>query len=144
MREQEERTQQRRVAEVAQARRECEDRLCELGEAKSDCTAQLAVIGGVGRLDVPRIAAVRYYASQLEFQEIHVHEKLRVVDEELARRRDDLAQASKRRQVMQKLREHQRTRHRLELEKHEQGVLDEVANVQSVRRMREADYEPVD
>lgn len=142
MRQQEERQQQRRVAEVVRIREHFEGRLRELGEAKHHCVESLRALAETGGLDMRRIASVRYYGSQLDFQQVEIHEKLRLVDQELERRRLDLAEASKQRQIIEKLRDRQVAEHRRSLEKRQQAVLDEVGNVQFVRKSKEADLAP--
>ena len=138
MRRQREHEQQRRVAEVVRVCEQCEDRLRELAAAKESCAASLRDLTQPGQLDMLRVAALRFHSSQLDFQRAALHEKLGLVHAELDRRRRDLAEASKNRQVMEKLRERQADEHRRDFEKSEQAVLDEVATVQCARNTQGA------
>jgi len=140
LRHQEERQHQRRVAEVARLRQECEQRLEELSQAREGCSVSLRELAGWGPLDVRRVSAVCLYGRQLEFQQREIRERLRVVNEELTKRQQELAEASKRRQVLEKVRDLQADRYRQEMEKREQVVLDEVGGQQFVRRNQESRY----
>ena len=99
MREQQEQHHQRRVAEALHLRQHCQDRIRELDEARRVCSQELRTLSETGRLDMARIAALRFFGSQLGFQKIDMQQRLRLVDEEVARRRRGLAEAHPRHHV---------------------------------------------
>jgi flagellar export protein FliJ len=85
-------------------------------------------------LDLSSVRAHRYVDARLHRQVLETQAALDEAEEELARRRAALAEASSRCKAIEKLRERQEARHKLELRRTEQAETDEQAGQQYVRR----------
>jgi flagellar protein FliJ len=129
-----EKEKQRRVAQVQQeiqiVRRHIQD-------AQSLIHAQNQTLGAkelTGRLDMQYIAHEKRFVGALTVRIVLALQKLAGLEQALASARAELLAAARDRKVIEKLREKQYTRWRLELERKEAAVIDEIGTQLAVRR----------
>ena len=80
------------------------------------------------------LVARQAYLEQVERSRADAERELASRDNELAARRQALAEASRRRQALEKLKERRAAEHRLQANRAEGALLDEIALAQHVRR----------
>jgi flagellar FliJ protein len=92
----------------------------------------------MGRLDLAFLAAYRRYALSMQRKAMEIAQKMAAVAQQLDLAKKNLAEAAKKRKVLEKLRERQFERWREQLLRHELAELDEVAMQMSFQNIEEA------
>jgi flagellar protein FliJ len=129
-----EREKQRRVAQVQQ---DIQDVRRHIQETQNLIHAQNQTLGTkelTGRLDMQYIAHEKRFVGALTVRIVLATQKLAGLEQTLAAARAELLAAARDRKVIEKLREKQYARWRLELERKEAAVIDEIGTQLAVRR----------
>jgi flagellar FliJ protein len=90
---------------------------------------------GLGPLDGATLVARQAWVERMEHDRADAQLRMATYEDDLQRKRAELAKASQAREVLDKLEERQREEHRLESERAESGRLDEMALQMFSRRM---------
>jgi flagellar FliJ protein len=136
LREEERRGQQLRLAAAQQADDVLAGRLADLRQSLVDHRAAHRHLAQVGRIDVDRLLSSERYEMLLRVEQARLVDQRRQLAEEIARRREALAAAHREVRVLEKLRERQAERHRLDEAARERRALDEIG---ARRSLEEAD-----
>ena len=123
-------TRDERRTELAEAYRADDvlgEHLDHVGRELGLLQAQCRKAAGPGTVDVDRLVEAQRYEVALRAQENQLAEQRKVVGAEIDRRRQTLLAADRNVRLLEKLREKQARRHRLEEDRQEIKQLDEVA-----------------
>ena len=132
-RQQVEKEKQRRVAQVQQ---EIQAVLRHIQETQSRISAENRTLGAkelTGRLDMQYIAHEKRFVGALSVRIALALQKLAGLEQTLAAARAELLAAARARKVIEKLREKQYARWRMEQERKEAAVLDEIGTQLALR-----------
>jgi flagellar export protein FliJ len=134
----EERDRRRRaVAEAAQAVRSVQQRIDDANERLRASVEHMSELRRSQRIDVHRLRLEQYHRGHLQRQVLLAGEALRDRQVELDARRAELAEATMRLRVVEKLRQRQWDRHRAAVSRDEQTATDEIAAQQYLRRSKQ-------
>lgn len=136
LREEERRGQQLRLAAALQADDVLAGRLGELRRALADHREGRRQGTRIGRIDVDRLLTSERYEAFLRVEQARIEAQRRQLAEEIARRREALAAAHREVRILEKLRQRQAERLRIEEAGRDRRLLDEVG---SRRRVVEAE-----
>jgi len=118
---------QRTVAGVHQRMREAQDALRELDQTMQGNIADVRNNRLVGRLDMGFLAAHRRYIASVQRKGTAMAQKMALIQRELDAARAALSEAAKQRKILEKLREKQLERWKLERDRKEAAELDEIS-----------------
>ncbi len=124
----------RGVAEAVRAIRSVQQRIDDCNEQLRASVDRTSDLQRSQRIDMPLLRSQRYYAGYLHGQLLLAGGELDTRQEELDARRCELAEATKRLRVVEKLRDRQWERHRQQLAREEQADADESALQKYIRR----------
>ena len=120
---------EQRQIELAQAQ-EAERLLAQQADSITEQIAQakeaMRRVAQPGGVDVDRVLELQRFGLQLRADAMVLAQRIKVVREEVERRRVILVEADKQVKTLEKLREKQQLAHRIKEEKREQKVLDEI------------------
>jgi len=140
-RQQVEKEQQRRVAQIQQ---EIQAVVRHIQETQTRIAAENRTLGVrelTGRLDMQYIAHEKRFVGALAVRISLAMQKLAGLEQTLAAARAELLAAARARKVIEKLRERQWARWRMELERKEAAVIDEIGTQLAVRQGAEETVE---
>ena len=121
-----ERDRQRRVALIQNQMNQLQAELRRLDQEAQDATAELRGSRLTGTLDMSYLAAQRRYMAAVQRKAMSVVQRMALVQRDLDEARKALAEAAKRRKVMEKLRERYFQRWLEALNKKEMDAMDEI------------------
>lgn len=116
-----------RLAEVLCADETLRERLSRLGAEYERLQADRRQALGHGELNIERLVDAERYAAVLKTEENALRQERETLAGEIQRRRETLLEADRNAKALEKLRERQRQRYRLEEERREAKRIDEVA-----------------
>jgi len=128
---------QRELALVQGRMQTLQDQLRKLDLAVRQSTADLRRTGLVGRLDMSYLAAHRRFMISMQKQAVTLAQKIALEQRHVDEARLALAEASKQRKIVEKLREKLLQRWLEALNKRELEQTDEIGMQLAVRRLRE-------
>ena len=102
-------------------------RIVQMHDAIRVENRQFALAAGAGALDMDYIRKQRHFVACMHEGVSHQQHEISRLNERLAAERADLARASMRAKVVEKLKEKQHARYRKKVEKIEQSEMDETA-----------------
>jgi len=146
LREQVEQQRKRELGEVLAVRQQHVDEKARLEGQLADHKAQIRALadGAPGKkLDMNALIDHRQYATAVDFQIRRTRQAIGVIEEEVARRREALAEAARERKGIEKLRERQLQAYREAEQRQQQKELDEIGLV-GHSRARQAALSPVE
>jgi flagellar protein FliJ len=126
LRERAEDQRKQELAEVVRLRREHQDKHDSLQDSLDEQKQQMRDMAAGGDVNVERLIGYQRYAMSVDFQVRRLEETLRVIDEEMARRRGVLAEATRDKKVIEKLRERQHDEYLAGVAREERRELDEI------------------
>lgn len=118
---------QRDLAKVRQQMREAQDELRQLDQALQATLADVRSNRLVGQIDLNFLAAYRRYAAAVQRKGTQMAQKMALIQREIDRAQAALAEASKQRKIIEKLREKQEAKWKLEQSRKETAQLDEAS-----------------
>ena len=128
-----EREKQRRVGVISQ---EIQRVVHQIQETQARIMAENHTLGAkelTGRLDMQYIGTEKRYVGSLQVRVILALQEVAKLEQTLAKARAELLEAARARKVIEKLREKQFARWRLEQERKEAAVMDEIGMQLAVR-----------
>ncbi|MBM3998534.1 MAG: flagellar export protein FliJ [Planctomycetes bacterium] len=121
-------------AQAVDARRIVEDRIGSAEEELAETRNRAAASAAPGAVDVDRLMHTHRYALLLGSRVGHLRGQAAKIDEEIARRMEQLAKADREVRLLEKLRERKLETHREDAFRREQRAIDEMAQQVSLRR----------
>ncbi len=129
-----EKEKQRRLAQIQQEIQAVQRRIRETRELVESENRTLGARELTGRLDMQYIAHEKRFVGALAVRIALAMQKLAVLERTMAVARTELLAAARARKVIEKLREKQFARWRLEQDRKEAAVIDEIGTQLAVRR----------
>lgn len=127
IRQQREDKQKRVVGERLRQIARVKDEIVRIEQQIADQIASMRGQAGHGRLDVVNLARGRHWLTHLQKSRLEADGHLRVLEARLAQERVVLANASKEKKIVEKLKERQQDRYQKELDRQEMLAMDELA-----------------
>lgn len=121
-----ERQRQRAVALASAKAVELQQQLAALDDSVKAATQEMRDHHLIGRLDMNYIAAHRRFVTASGRQAMGLAQKLALAQRDLDDARAVLAEAAKQRKILEKLRDRQQERWRIELDRKESAEIDEI------------------
>ena len=125
-REHEEEQCQRNLARVQQQMREAQESLRELDQTMKGCADDVRQNRLIGKLDLGFLAAYRRYTASVQRKGTQMAQKMALIQREIDMAKKAVAEAAKQRKIIEKLREKQLERWKLDLARKEAAELDEI------------------
>lgn len=117
-----------RLAQIAQVR----DEIARLEQLTTGSMDSIRAIQQPGRIDLQQAIAQRAWAAHLHKAALDAQSRLGGLEAKLAQERAALAEAAKQRRILEKLREHQWERHRVEEQRAEVRTVDDLTTTRLV------------
>jgi flagellar FliJ protein len=122
-----EQERQRDLARFQQQMRAAQDELRELDQTMQASLSDVRQNRLVGKLDLGFLAAYRRYIAAIQRKGMVMAQKMALIQRDLDKAQKALAEAAKDRKIIEKLREKQHERWKLEVSRKEAAELDEVS-----------------
>jgi flagellar FliJ protein len=129
---------QRALAEVLGEMQRLKNELTELDRLARGATADLRENRLVGRLDMAFLAAHRRFTGSVQRRAIALAQKMALVQRQIDEARSVLAEAAKQRKIIEKLRERQLERWKMQRNRQENEELDDIGMQLAFRQLGEA------
>jgi flagellar protein FliJ len=117
-----------RLARIAEAREE----LARLEQLTGQGMNSVRAVQQVGRIDLQQVMAQRGWVAHLHKATLEVQARIGALEARLAQERAALAEAAKQRQILEKLKERWQERHRLEEQRVETQLTDDLTTARFV------------
>jgi len=118
----------RRLREIAATREE----LARIRRLESDGIESVRAVQQAGRIDPHQAVSYRAWVAHLHRSALDVQTRMAGLEARLAQERADLAEAAKQRRILEKLKERQWERHRLDEQRAETRASDDLNTVRYV------------
>lgn len=114
-----------RMTQIAEVR----DQIARLEQQARDETDDIRQRTAQGTIDLTQLVRHRHWLGQLNRNTLDAQTRLRTLEARLAQERVQLAEAVKRRRILEKLRERQAEQHQKEADRRETRELDEIGTM---------------
>jgi flagellar FliJ protein len=129
---------QRALAAVQQEMQRLENELRELDRLSQGATADLRENRLIGRLDMSFLAAHRRFSGSVQRRAVALAQKMALVQREIDKARTALGEAAKQRKIIEKLRERQLERWKMQRTRAENEELDDIGMQLAYRQLGES------
>ncbi|HEV8604144.1 MAG TPA: flagellar export protein FliJ [Tepidisphaeraceae bacterium] len=129
---------QRALAEVLAEMQRLKNELAELDRVARGATADLRENRLVGRLDMSFLAAHRRFTGSVQRKAIALAQKMALVQRQIDEARSTLSEAAKQRKIIEKLRERQLERWKMQRNRQENEELDDIGMQLAFRQLGES------